>query len=223
MESHQKARRAPGGVQDVPYKEGTGHGKQCRVIRHSGHETIVQFIRVWFPRRDRSDQYEYYCASMLALLQPWRSMKDLKSETEHFSDVWLWFSASLTQRQINIVDNIQYYHEASDQAHKKNTSTVSGALLNVRDEHGTEEDITDENWGESHRYQEFTEEDIMAAESLHTTHSERYSLGWMPWTKPKTLPYSVSHRYTLRLQALHWQLTQRTFYIFGSGTDFWSP
>ncbi len=161
----------------VPYKEGTGHRKRCRVIRHSGHKTIVQFIGVWFPRRDRPDQYKYYCALMLALLWPWRLMKDLKSETEHFSDVWLQFSTSLMQRQINIIDSIQYYYKASDQAHKKNTSTVSGALLNVGDEHGTKEDITDEDRGESHRCQEFTEEDIMVAESLH--HPFREIQFWM--------------------------------------------
>ncbi len=63
----------------VEYQTGTGHGNRCWVLRQQGHETLVQFVSTWFPRRDRPDRYEYYCASMLALLKPWRSMKDLKA------------------------------------------------------------------------------------------------------------------------------------------------
>jgi len=41
----------PGGPQSgrVPYLEGTGHGKRCRVIHADGHETMPNFIGEWFP------------------------------------------------------------------------------------------------------------------------------------------------------------------------------
>ncbi len=123
--------KGTGRSQHVPYKEGTGHGKRCRVIRRRGHETIVQFVGTWFPRRDRPDRHEYYCAFMLALLKLWRSMKDLKSDREYFADAWRTFSMNLTAKQIDIVDNIQYFHEASDHAHTSKRSTVDGALLNI--------------------------------------------------------------------------------------------
>ncbi|KAK0439629.1 hypothetical protein EV421DRAFT_1689232, partial [Armillaria borealis] len=83
----------------------------------------------WFPRSDRDDCREYYCASMLALLKPWRSMRDLKNEGEHFEISWRRFSKNLTPKQIDVIDNIQYFHEASDRAHKSKPIVESGGLL----------------------------------------------------------------------------------------------
>ncbi|KZV89579.1 hypothetical protein EXIGLDRAFT_570549, partial [Exidia glandulosa HHB12029] len=40
------------------------------------------------PRGDRPDQYEDYCKAMLMLFKPWRTLGDLKTDNETWSDVF---------------------------------------------------------------------------------------------------------------------------------------
>ncbi|KAK0436979.1 uncharacterized protein EV420DRAFT_1487302 [Desarmillaria tabescens] len=125
----------------------------------------------WFPRSNRHDCREYYCASMLALFMPWRSMKDLKNEGEHFEDAWHRFSVNLTPKQVDAIKNIQYFHEASDHAHRDKSSTASGALLNLDNEQCPSQDDSILWGGEGeleggYGHSEYTEADIKIAETL---------------------------------------------------------
>ena len=55
------------------------HKKKQRVIRPDHHRHLPNIVGRWFPKRDPTlPQYPYYCASMLMLLKPWRSLDDLK-------------------------------------------------------------------------------------------------------------------------------------------------
>lgn len=136
------ARGAPSNER-VPYLEGTGHGKRCRIIRSAGHETMPNFIGEWFPRNNVARLHEFYCASALALLKPWRDISDLKTATETFQESlerYLTTGGTKSEREewARLLDNIQYYHECHDAAAKKRQSEREEELINH--EAGREED-----------------------------------------------------------------------------------
>jgi len=74
-------------------KSGTVH----RVIRSPGHRNLPNFLGRWFPRNDDETIHDYYCASMLVLLKPWRDLTtDLKLPTESWAASFERFYASAT-------------------------------------------------------------------------------------------------------------------------------
>ena len=48
----------------------------------------------WFPRDDDTQQNHLYCASVLALLKPWRNLGDLKDPLQSFQMAYKLFIAS---------------------------------------------------------------------------------------------------------------------------------
>jgi hypothetical protein len=108
-----------------PYLEGTGHGTKCRVIKGVGHETMPNFVGDWFPRNDVPDLGDFYHASILALLSPWRDIGDLKRANQTFTQAFEQFLAQADAYTRDIVDNIQYHHECSDGAHRKRQSQTA--------------------------------------------------------------------------------------------------
>lgn len=56
---------------------------------------------------------DYYCASMLLLLKPWRSVScDLKREDQSWQDAFDEFKQLASGHTLNIIDNIQFYYKA---------------------------------------------------------------------------------------------------------------
>jgi PIF1-like helicase len=87
---------------------------KCRVVRKAGHETMVDLVGPWLPRSERGDDYPMFCATMLALLVPWRNIGaihrtsvSLEAEFENFLKV-------ARPDQMMFMKNAQYYHESSD-------------------------------------------------------------------------------------------------------------
>ncbi|KIM74273.1 hypothetical protein PILCRDRAFT_92659 [Piloderma croceum F 1598] len=103
----------------VPYLEGTGHGRKCRVVRTAGHETIPNLVGEWFPRNNIPELQEYYYVSMLALLTPWTDIRQLKHGHQTFQQTFDVFVANAPAETIQIIENIQYQYESSDSAQKK--------------------------------------------------------------------------------------------------------
>ena len=105
----------------VPYL--SGHPKSAsalRVVRSFGHNTIPNFIGRYFPRRDDPDPavHQFYRASMLILLKPWRELADLKAVNESWEEAFRRFLDSPqcsigTQR---ILSNIQHFHRCQSSA-----------------------------------------------------------------------------------------------------------
>jgi hypothetical protein len=77
----------------IQYLEGTGHGTKCRVIKGDGHETMPNFVGDWFPRNDVPELGDFYHASILALLSPWRDIGDLKRANQTFTQAFEQFLA----------------------------------------------------------------------------------------------------------------------------------
>lgn len=71
-------------LQDHP-KQGELH----RVMRSSGHNNLPNFIGKAFPWRDDRETHDFYCASMLMLLKPWRNLSiDLKERAESWQEAY---------------------------------------------------------------------------------------------------------------------------------------
>ncbi|KAK7001030.1 hypothetical protein R3P38DRAFT_2560084 [Favolaschia claudopus] len=126
----------------VPYLDGSGR-KGCRIVRQGGHETMPRFVGAWFPR-DAPATREYYCASMLALLCPWRDLDDLK-ESPHgtFAQMYERFLECADARVTRIIENINYFHECSDGARQRNASAIlpaNGAVLDIERRRAVDEE-----------------------------------------------------------------------------------
>ena len=100
----------------VPYRgNGTRPGR-CRVLCSPGHETMPYFPGQWFPKRNDHNENSLFHASMLALLKPWRSLRDLKVNDESFRDAFDDFVLHAAPTTTAIIENIQFYHECADSA-----------------------------------------------------------------------------------------------------------
>ncbi|QRV95124.1 Helitron helicase-like domain at N-terminus [Ceratobasidium sp. AG-Ba] len=68
-------------------------------------------------------QSKLYAASVLTFLKPWRSVEDLKSPGQSWDDALDKFLATAPERILNIIDNIEYRHEAQTAAEEKQSSS----------------------------------------------------------------------------------------------------
>lgn len=98
----------------VPYQDSSVSKKTCRIIRSDGHETLPRIVGQWFPRNDDPSTDELYCASMMALLAPWRSLDNLKADDETFRTSFDRFLKTTSPRILRFLSNIQYFYECSD-------------------------------------------------------------------------------------------------------------
>lgn len=162
-----RLRRGPRTHQRFPYREGSGKGRRCRVIRSEGHETVPQFIGQWFPRNDRADEEDFYYASMLALFSPWRIITDIKASSSSWKEAFDSFKSSASSKQKDMLLNIQYFHECSDgaAARSRDPTLSSGGLLTMRQmqSRAAQERV------EVDAYRTFTEWDVEHARSSRET------------------------------------------------------
>ena len=86
--------------------------KGCRVFRQNTHESIVQFIGRWLPNRNKLEDREKYSAAMLLLFRPWRNLSDIKRPGDTFIQTFLQVAATWPDAKLDLLDNIQYYHES---------------------------------------------------------------------------------------------------------------
>lgn len=143
----------------VPYTPGRGWVSVCRVIRQPGHETMPQLIGRWLPSKDDEDQRQLYAASILLLLKPWNSLSQLKNEDEDFVTALTRFTAAASVITLDIIANIQYFHDSAKAA--KRESTYSSAEIEEE-----EEDLLDDEGIQITNLDTavtFSEEDVAAA------------------------------------------------------------
>lgn len=138
--------------QRVHYIEGSGREHIARIVRSHGHETMPSFIGQWFPRNNDPRERVFYCASMMALLKPWRKLTDI--EGDGFESTFERWKDDTSKSNKDIMENIQFYHEASQGAKRRSTEPQHVSVVEEQ-----------EYWEEQHseRSQDsipLTEEDV---------------------------------------------------------------
>ncbi len=92
-----------------------------RVARSTNHRNLPDFVGSWPARSDDIENDEFYCASMLVLLKPWRQIgRDLKSPSESWRQAFNSYLGSKTDEERihtdRILSGIQYHHECDSAA-----------------------------------------------------------------------------------------------------------
>lgn len=114
----------------VPYLEtSTKFNGRRRAYRTPGHETIPHFIGRWVPRNDRPESFDNYAACILALLQPFRDVVDVKRGHSTWRAAFDAFMEGTSESVHAMVGNFQYYYDAGDQATLK-TQEYTDAQVN---------------------------------------------------------------------------------------------
>ena len=127
-----------------------GHRKHYtheRIRRSDGHTYMLNVIGHWFPRRDVEEDEDFYFASILAFLRPWRNIGELKEENKTWKEEGLNFLETATAAQRDVIAGMQYYYDSKGAAQHRSEETdvdmlddTTNATLLV----DTEEDIEDE-------------------------------------------------------------------------------
>jgi hypothetical protein len=95
------------------------HQNMLRVIRTSGHNTLPAVVGAFFPRKNDSRTRDFYCASMLSLLKPWRNIECLKHTAETWEEAYQQFMKDSSKRCKNVVAGIDYYYDCKNLAEKR--------------------------------------------------------------------------------------------------------
>lgn len=109
----------------------TGHpksGTHLRVPRMENHNVLPNIVGPWLPRRDGEDcMKEYYYASMLAFLKPWRNLRHLKHDQEPWEEAFNAFLCGASQRDKDVVSGCQYYYESKNVVSHRNVEDKASA------------------------------------------------------------------------------------------------
>ncbi|KAG1800777.1 uncharacterized protein HD556DRAFT_1229814, partial [Suillus plorans] len=95
------------------------HSTHRRVTHCEGHNTLPNIVGAWFPRSDDEDIHEYYCASMLSLLKPWRQLAQLKNEQETWKEAFSAFITTSSVWERDVIAGAQYYYECKTAAERQ--------------------------------------------------------------------------------------------------------
>lgn len=117
----------------IPYQP--DHSTRCRILRTEDHEVIPFFPGRWFPRNDRPETRALYCATVLALLKPWKSLSDLKPPDETFEETFEGFMDQSPPSLHRVLENIQYFYSCSDKVdeHHQENERMEWTSVSISD------------------------------------------------------------------------------------------
>ena len=140
------------------YLDSTDDTSKCRVVRRAGHQTIVEFVGGYLPRNDSDETRELYCATMLALLVPWRDISKIHGDSPSLEHRFGCFVASADPKTLKFLKDVQYYFESSDGSRRRSD------VIRNPDENELRSDMVEEDSGydgrEGYSHGEPSEEDI---------------------------------------------------------------
>ncbi len=85
---------------------------ETHYTQYNDNDNVVpNFIGGSLPRSDQGDR-EYYCLTMLTLFKPWRSGKELKSETDTWDKAFL--QHNFTAKEVQLMKNFNLRYECAD-------------------------------------------------------------------------------------------------------------
>ena len=121
-----------------------------RLQRSKNHNYMPNVIGRWFPRRDVVDDEDFYFASLLSFLRPWRDLRQLCGEGRTWTEEGLIFLETATTEQRDVIAGMQYYYDSKHAAHNRSDEGddegpgVDAGLetrMNIDDEDGFESEI----------------------------------------------------------------------------------
>ena len=194
------------------------HDRKQRVIRADNHRTLPNIVGRWFPRRDPAlPQYPYYCASMLMLLKPWRTIQDLRGVDQTWTEAFEDFVETAPARIKRIISGIvmslrvryritrpssgiEYFHQCRLSAQNK------------RPEQSSEPELSSTPSGKGHSKPD-SEPTIIESEPTMTPHQiEEDWHGRLAVEMARLLGIFEASPST-------WQLSRQTDVIFGDATN----
>ncbi|KAF8137245.1 hypothetical protein EV363DRAFT_1138283, partial [Boletus edulis] len=92
------------------------HETHRRVIRPPGHSTLPNIVGPFFPNAKEESTEDLYRASILALLHPWRSLEDIKSQRDTFLTAFNNFMEKASPADLDVICGIQYYYDCRNVA-----------------------------------------------------------------------------------------------------------
>ena len=140
----------PGSSKRSYYKDDTEASSICRVIRRKGHETKVEFVGAPIPRADDKNKRSLYCATILALLVPWRNISSIQGDSISLEDEFQRFISVASEKDKSTIENMQYYYEASDGARRKRSDSYGTRHMeeDAVEYEGEEDAVEKEAWAE---------------------------------------------------------------------------
>lgn len=110
-----------------------GHRKHLtheRIQRTEGHTYMPNIVGHWFPRRDVEEEEDFYFASILAFLKPWRNFTDLKDDSRTWKEEGLLFVEGATTSQRDVIAGMQYYYDSKHaaQCHREDNDAEDEGL-----------------------------------------------------------------------------------------------
>ena len=118
----------------IPYLPQAEKANKCRVVRKEGHEMLLRFIGRWFPQNnDPSGDNELNAACILLLFKHWRNLTELQIEHQSFAHSLADFLTTATEKQADMIENIQYYHDCWDVAQKRRDAFRQGETFKLFD------------------------------------------------------------------------------------------
>ncbi|KAM5532632.1 hypothetical protein V8D89_013676, partial [Ganoderma adspersum] len=98
-----------------------------RIVRSAHHNTLVNIIGRWLPRRDDDDTHDLYCAAMLMLLKPWRELSsDLRPEGLSWREAFERFEVSASASVRITLSGAQYFYECASAADRDRRQQAAG-------------------------------------------------------------------------------------------------
>lgn len=88
------------------------HLTHDRIARSEDHTYMPNVIGQWFPRRDVEEDEDFYFASILVFLRPWRDMRRLKQEHRTWKEEGLRFLETATTGERDVIAGMQYYYDS---------------------------------------------------------------------------------------------------------------
>lgn len=138
-----------------------------RIRRPDYHRNLPNFVGHYFPRADDPSVQEFYCASMLMLLKPWRNAEvDLKKPNETWGQAFGEWCQGITAQTRRVLDNIQFYYQAKAAA--EDDDQLAAELEEM-------EDVIESRTGEEEMYNEDEALDLVRRAAVVPGESEALS------------------------------------------------
>jgi hypothetical protein len=126
-----------------------------------------------------------YCATILAVFKPWRTLTDLKHDDESFAHAFQNFFTTTSTTVKRVIENIHYFYECSDKARERRIASESRLDTEwTRTYHNDTEQLDDTDLDETEAFaddapptcQTITESDIEhAADGIFSSREELYA------------------------------------------------